>query len=214
MSHTIFAIFVKTPSLSACKTRLAATIGKEKAEEFYILCLDAMKALADSLPYDYRWVVAEKEALYCPFWKNKQLRYAGDGDLGQRLYHTYSALRKQYEKVILVGADAPQLTKSYITEAVKALNHHPTVIGPAEDGGFTLLAGSIDIPKAVWTKTVYSTPDTLSQLLKRMSDYHLLVPHTDVDEEKDLKALHQEISQEATKEQIHIGNWIKQEGFA
>ncbi len=37
------AIFVKTPGLSPVKTRLAATIGEEKAKEFYLLSLKAVE---------------------------------------------------------------------------------------------------------------------------------------------------------------------------
>ena len=69
------AIFVKTPGVSPLKTRLAKTIGKEKAEAFYQLSL---KCIIDTLEninikniaITPHWAIAEKECLNYPLWNN------------------------------------------------------------------------------------------------------------------------------------------------
>ena len=54
------AIFVKTPSLSPVKTRLAQSIGEDKAIAFYMLCLEAIKETAKQIDADVVWAVGRK----------------------------------------------------------------------------------------------------------------------------------------------------------
>ena len=64
------AIFVKTPELSAVKTRLAAEIGREEAIAFYRSCVGAIEAVAAEAsrrsPLDVYWAVAEEPASHEP----------------------------------------------------------------------------------------------------------------------------------------------------
>ena len=64
-----------------------------------------------------------------------------------------------------MGADCPGLSASQI---VRSLNNSERnsglVIGPSEDGGFYLFAGSRPISEAIWCSVTYSQDDTLSQL--------------------------------------------------
>jgi rSAM/selenodomain-associated transferase 1 len=65
----------------------------------------------------------------------------GSGDLGARMARSFAeAFRAGLERVVIVGADCPALTSSVMADALDALEEHPAVIGPAEDGGYYLIA--------------------------------------------------------------------------
>ena len=85
---TAVAIFVKTPGLSPLKTRLAASIGQEKAHEFYNLSLNAIRETLTTLDISPYWAIAEKEALNDPMWQDYNRLHTGDGNLGV-IQHTH-----------------------------------------------------------------------------------------------------------------------------
>lgn len=181
------AIFAKTPGLSPVKTRLAASIGKEKAEQFYRLCLEVAEELAlsarkYSTPY---WAIAEESGLNDPLWQNLDRMWTGEGGLGERLHHVYSTLRKNYGTVLLIGTDSPQLSVQHIKKAISHLTKHSGItIGKALDGGFYLFGGNVDIPREVWVETPYSVSSTCEVLMQKLAaqnDIHTLGELTDID---------------------------------
>lgn len=50
------------------------------------------------------------------------------------------AFEMGWERVAVIGADCPELTVGYVREAFDALGEDDAAIGPAADGGYTLLA--------------------------------------------------------------------------
>ena len=187
------ATFVKTPELSPVKTRLAADIGKTAAhavyEESVALTAALMSEAADVglCPY---WAVGEKEALSHPRWKDFPALWTGDGGLGARLFQVYSTLRQQHGRVVLIGADSPQLTAA--TVAAAAARHGDTVIGAATDGGFYLFAADDDIPRQIWESVEYSRTDTLKQLQRHVTA-SLLPALTDIDDAASLAQVIEEL---------------------
>ncbi|MBK1644346.1 flagellar biosynthesis protein FlgB [Thiocapsa imhoffii] len=68
-------------------------------------------------------------------------------DLGERLaWATAEALRRS-EAVLLVGTDSPELDAEYCARALAGLEQAPSVIGPAEDGGYVLLGLKTMVPE-------------------------------------------------------------------
>jgi rSAM/selenodomain-associated transferase 1 len=193
---TALAIFVKTPGLSPIKTRLAAGIGAEHAERFHALAANAVAAVARAAmpliePY---WAVAEPEALRHPRWDRLPVLCQGAGGLGQRLDTVCSALQARHGRVLLVGADSPQLTVDLLHRAVRVLDAAPTpvVIGRASDGGFWLFGTRVPVPASVWHKPSYSSAHTADQLLAALRPLGApasLPTLTDVDRAEDLTAL-------------------------
>lgn len=195
------AIFVKTPSLTPVKTRLAATIGHDKATDFFNFCIEIIEEVINDtikstdhilVPY---WAVAEKEAIN--LWHNFSVIHTGSGSLGIRLHNVYSALLKKHDYVILLGADSPTLTANIITTAchmVQQSSHF--IVGPAYDGGFYLFAGNKVIPATIWQSVTYSTNTTLKQLstkLTKLAKIEFLQPLLDIDTYDDLAPLNTEL---------------------
>ena len=211
------AIFVKTPNYLPIKTRLAATIGRERAESFYRLCICAMegvmKELASVVDVETYWAVAEKEAVDEPIWQGLTPMYTGDGELGERLHCVYSKLFEQHSQVMLLGADAPQLTVGFLKAVFDQLSsvERSFSIGPARDGGFYLFAGNQSVSKGVWLDTPYSVSDTASVLAKKLEtegNLFFLPEFTDVDVEADLSVLCGELEKAELPEQRQLLEWL------
>jgi len=169
------AIFVKTPGLSPIKTRLAASIGQARAEEFFRLSCrivaNAARCARELRGGDLQiyWAVAESEALTHPDWKDFPTIHQGDGDLGERLDLVYTSLLARHSSVTIIGADAPQILGQDICDAIAwNVSDHGFVFGPATDGGFWSVTGSLSVPRSIWIETPWSTSSTLSALEVRI----------------------------------------------
>lgn len=155
MSGGVIAIFVKTPGLSAVKSRLAGEIGAEKALAFY---RQAVRATAETVHgflaahphWQARFVVAERAGCGNPLWQDFPARYSGGGNLAQRLHRVLQALVTVHGRALMIGADSPQITRADLEAAAAALHRRDWVIGPAADGGFWCLGSRIVLPPAVW----------------------------------------------------------------
>lgn len=193
---TALAIFVKTPGHSPIKTRLAVSIGAPAAVTFHRLSAGAVAEVADSAGVDLQayWAIAEIAALEDSLWQGLPRLWQGEGSLGERLDHVYATLLARHERVLLVGADAPQLTSELLLQACDALQDPatPCVIGEARDGGFWLFGGRVPIAREVWCGVRYSCADTAQQLCAALSPSGTIArlpTLTDVDEAADLDAL-------------------------
>lgn len=167
------AVFVRTPGLSASKTRLAAEAGEEAAARLYGLALGCARELAAELAAEgvaVRWAVAEAEGVDDPAWRATGLpaMHSGGGDLGECLARVYGRLRAEADAAILLGSDSPQLTAAELRPAWAA-DAPDFLAGPAADGGFYMFAGRRDVPADVWRDVEYSAPTTLRQLEERLA---------------------------------------------
>lgn len=193
---TALAIFVKTPGYSSVKTRLAASAGKDLAEQFHRLAAAAVAAVARAATPAVTpcWAVAEREALDDALWTSLPTFWQGEGDLGSRLNHVCSHLQIRHGSVLMIGADAPQITVALLRAAVEAIDDEstPFVIGRAQDGGFWLFGTRQQVSKNVWLNPRYSTADTADQLIHVLSpagQIAWLPTLNDVDEAGDLTSL-------------------------
>lgn len=190
------AIFVKTPGYSPVKTRLAASIGQRRAEQFHRLAAAAVAAVAKAAmpaitPY---WAVAERDALDDPLWRGLPTLWQGEGDLGARLDQVCAPLQRQHQRVLLIGADAPQLSVGLLHAALDTLDDPatPFVLGRAEDGGFWLFGTRQPVPEGAWQVPRYSSPETADMLIDALSPagaIGTLAILNDVDDGDDLVSL-------------------------
>ena len=119
-------------------------------------------------------------------------------DLGERMERAFGqAFAQDYDKVIIIGSDCIEISTEIIEDALKALDDHNVVIGPAHDGGYYLLGMDRHYPHLFKNK-IWSTEDvfldTLLDIKKLKLSYSLLPTLSDVDEEKDLGVLRKHLA--------------------
>lgn len=217
----LLTVFVKTPALSRVKTRLAATIGRDAAEEFYRLSCQAVLAsvvqaqqnLGDKLRAC--WAVAEPEAE--GWWPTLPVVAQGQGGLGERLAQVYEYSLNQTDAAIMLGADAPLVSAEDIGQAWAAVKATGMAMGLAEDGGFWCFAGRQRLPRALWQQVSYSTDNTAKQLMSALAPYgqpQLLGVHRDVDTAEDLPHLLSALdrAQVLNPAQQQLARWLRAQG--
>lgn len=187
-------VFAKNPELGKVKTRLAETIGHEKALAVYLKLLEHTYAIADKIFADkavfYSDRVEEFDIL--DYYKFPKFLQRGK-DLGERMDRAFGeAFAQGYEKVVVIGSDCYELTSEIIADAFELLSDHNVVLGPAKDGGYYLL-GMDRHYSHLFRDKKWSTSDvlldTILDIKKMKRSYTLLPTLSDVDEEKDLGPL-------------------------
>jgi len=217
-STSAFAIFVKTPGYSNIKTRLAKTIGKAKAEEFFKLSLAAteeciLHAIKDSQGKTTAyWAVSEEEARFHPLWANFPVITQGNGSLGERLHYVQQKLILKHSHVYMIGADSPHLSSKTLSEAINAAESSEHIIGTTEDGGFYLYGGNKPFDKEFWTSIHYSCEETAHELMEKIgpSQFSMLEKSFDIDTISDLKKLATLPNDNLLPKQKTIVQWAKE----
>jgi len=197
------ALFVKTPGLSPVKTRLAKELGVEAAEAFHLAAARVISAVINASGKQAAlhgfYAVAEQSALADDLWQGLPCLWQGEGGLGERMSLVYETLLRQYDFVILVGADIPQMTVKHLLKAADWLardEHARFAFGPSIDGGFWLFGGNCNLARNLWTEVTYSTADTGEQFLNKidsLGEVQMIDPLQDVDEPLDLIHLHESL---------------------
>ena len=158
------AIFLKNQRLGAVKTRLAASIGDQKALEIYsrlvAITLKAAKGVSASRHLYYSDTL--ESALDLQAEPHIQI---GSG-LGERMSNAFNQLLDNYHRVVLIGSDLPEISATLIDEAFEKLDTNDLVIGPAEDGGYYLIALKAPQP-TLFSAIEYSNAEVFEQTLVR-----------------------------------------------
>ena len=161
-------IFIKNPEPGKVKTRLAASVGNDRALEIYQLLLAHTRSVATGvdahrLLYYSSFIDTQDDWPATSFQKSVQ---AG-GDLGARMSDAFRDAFATHEKVVIIGSDCRELSADFVNQAFAELEKHDFVVGPALDGGYYLLGMRAFHPE-VFEQVEWSTENTLNQTLKQM----------------------------------------------
>lgn len=189
----VLLIFVKNPVPGRVKTRLAASVGNNKALEVYAELLAITKKAA--LGAD-----AERQVWYSDWieqndsWDNDQFsKFLQDGDnLGERMMNAFEkAFENGAGSVVIIGSDCPAISKKHLDGAFYMLKTSEVVIGPSADGGYYLLGMKRFIPD-LFSGINWSTPKVLEQTKEIVSNKNLscseLEQLNDIDTAEDLES--------------------------
>ncbi len=195
MNHrNLLMIFAKNADHGKVKTRLARTVGDDKALYIYLKLLEHTHAVAGMVDADKIIHYSERIEEFGVLDYYKFPKYLQKGDsLGSRMNNAFGqAFAMGYENVIIIGSDCYELSDEIVTSAFEALEKHDVVVGPAHDGGYYLL-GMRRHYSHLFRDKVWSTSDvlldTILDLQKLKVSYLLLPALRDVDEEEDLGEL-------------------------
>lgn len=199
-------VFIKNPALGKVKTRLAATVGDERALVIYHKLMHHTMVVTKHLE-------ANKYLFYSDFinendiWDNdKYLKSMQNQtqDLGLKMASAFAKVfHNKHQKVLIIGSDCFELNTEIIKEAYAQLSENEVVIGPAFDGGYYLIGfnfqkigeRSEEVLESIFLNKQWShewvCQEAKDACLKLNLECFQLPTLTDVDEEKDyLKTKH------------------------
>lgn len=190
-NKSLLLIFIKNPQKGYVKTRLARSIGDDKAFKIYGKLLSITKSAADHLNTD-------RQVWYSEFIEDGDLWSAGNyekklqqgDDLGERMKHAFrQAFRDGYNKVTIIGSDCPSITSQIIERAFQSLEDNEVVIGPSRDGGYYLL-GTTDFYPDLFSGINWSTSsvyeETISKVQSLNLSFKIMPTLNDIDNKQDL----------------------------
>lgn len=187
-------VFQKNTSRGKVKTRLAASIGDEKALDIYrellMTTYSEVRKLEgiDVIPFfsDY------PEPLPIPLHNSPSRQIQSGQDLGQRMSNAFAwAFSKGYDRVGIIGTDCPELKHDIIRDGIEQLENFDFCIGPAYDGGYYFLAMREFHPwifENIRWSSPYVLEETLALVKGRERSFSLLEILRDVDTEDDYLA--------------------------
>ena len=205
-------LFAKFWEPGRVKTRLAATLGNQLACELYEIflfhLLDSIAPVSDHTTVVFS--PPDREADFrAAIALNWMLEPQSEGDLGDRMRNFFagqfssasSAQRKT--KVVVIGADCPQLSVTEIQTAFDELDKNDVVIGPSTDGGYYLLGmqgGLAEVFDDIDWSTSKVLPQTTQRLDQQNKSFALLPAKTDVDDESALRQMLADLTSKTSEE--------------
>jgi uncharacterized protein len=179
-------LFARYPTAGAAKTRLIPALGAEGAAAVHRQLTERTLSvlLANGSPVELHHTGAEQADFRSWLGEGFAFVKQAEGDLTDRLL---AALHPA--PVIFFGADTPDLSAHHVAAAVAALESHPVVLGPADDGGYYLIGMKTPMPEILndmpWS-TDQVMPETLRRLLEKGIEPALLDTLHDCDRPEDL----------------------------
>jgi rSAM/selenodomain-associated transferase 1 len=202
------AIFCKTPIAGLSKTRLAPPLRAEECAALSACFIRDLGATVGALTRDGD---VSGYAVYTPAGSERALRallppdfgliLQGEGNLGARLLKgTADLLAAGHAGAILINSDSPTLPLSILRAAADAVRRDDAVVlGPALDGGYTLIGLSRG-HAGIFADIPWSTPQVYERTIERAREMRLPVIDVpawyDIDDEASLRLLEAELSGE------------------
>ncbi len=193
---TELGVLAKYWQPGAVKTRLAATVGDDRAAAMYhgflTTTLARLGHLADRSVIVFTPAERRKEftQLAAVRWST---RLQIGGDLGERMCAYFEqSLSDGASRIVLIGSDSPTLPVEFVERAFRLLTQEQVVLGPTTDGGYYLVGIRAQIPP-IFDKIPWSTPDVWQETVARLAQHAIgfaeLPAWYDIDNEADLERL-------------------------
>ena len=147
-------IFTRYPEPGRTKTRLIGTLGAEGAAALQramtVHTVKTARRLAGRQSVSITVCTSGAEPARFAQWLGPDLSYESqaEGDLGVRMHAACAAaFAGGAGRVVVIGADAPDLSLEHLQRAFAELERHDVVIGPALDGGYYLIGLRAPAPR-------------------------------------------------------------------
>jgi hypothetical protein len=199
-AHAGIVVLTRVPGAGPAKSRLAADVGAVAATRLATAFLLDTLSMCDQagLPATVHYTPATASVTVAALAPGRALHPQCAGDLGVRIQVAMASGLASFERCILIGSDSPDLGAGTLARAAEALDHHDLVLGPATDGGFTLIAARAPLPPSLFHAVAWSTGTVLAQALRNAGGLGLrvaLLPEAaDVDDLASLHALEQRLA--------------------
>lgn len=193
-------LFTRYPEPGRVKTRLIPVLGPGGAADLQRRMTEQTAVLLRRFAEEYpvcaeiRYDGGSRELFAAWLGRDIPALPQGEGDLGRRLERAAAvAFAEGTARLLLIGADCPDLAPPLLAEALAALHHHDLVLGPAVDGGYYLIGLSRPRPE-LFQGIPWGCDQVLAVTLLRARELalsiHLLEQRADVDRPEDLRYIH------------------------
>ena len=216
---TTLVLICRRPTLGIGKQRIAADLGDNLTFEL------AQRLLATTLEDATAWpgpVIIAPSAAGDASWAEKLLERPveviaqPEGNLGDRICSVDAAARfAGHKHIVYIGSDAPVLAPAYFRQARMTLAEYDIVLGPAEDGGVTLMGASSPWPEL--TALPWSS-EKLGQALellchKQGLNVMQLETRYDIDLAMDLPRLRRDLADDPRPARRELLSWLDTTGL-
>jgi rSAM/selenodomain-associated transferase 1 len=210
-------IMAKYPAPGRVKTRLAAEVGDQPACDLYRAFLEDIARRLTAASWSLTWAMTPPRSTLRDILGDSPARYVDQrgNDLGTRMFHAFAdSFQAGAGRVVMIGADTPQLSPSDIRDAFALLRDGADVVlVPSRDGGYCLVA--LREPHDLFSSVEMGTPHVLATTRdlcrSRGLDRRELPARYDIDTLADVRALAAEIDRigdlRATRRVL--GQWIR-----
>jgi hypothetical protein len=194
---SLVIVFARAPQPGAAKTRLIPLLGRDGAAALHARLVEHTLATAaraglsavelHGTPSCDRFLSA------CATRHGATLKAQVEGDLGERMYAAAVGALAKYDGVILIGSDCPALEPDHLRTAARLLEEgRDTVLAPADDGGYALIALA-RCDKRLFDDVSWSTGAVMDETRSRLRNlgwrWHELETLWDVDRPLDYHRL-------------------------
>ncbi|MEX2601866.1 MAG: TIGR04282 family arsenosugar biosynthesis glycosyltransferase [Balneolaceae bacterium] len=192
-SSRLLIIFIRNPVHGKVKTRLAKSIGDDKALRVYRELLEHTREVAAVTDSDrqvwYSEDTDEQDEWNQPLFSRHRQR--GES-LGERMEEAFAlGFESGYNEIVIIGSDCPALKTGHLEEAFRELRRFDLVLGPSVDGGYYLL-GMNRFYKELFRDMPWSGPELCGRTLDVAQELRLQVYKletlNDIDTAEDLAA--------------------------
>jgi len=192
-------LFTKPARAGRVKTRLIGDLTADQAADLHTAFVEDLLARLGraSCEVHLAWALDAGEEIPEAGFAGSAglpgLRQEG-ADLGERLHTALAAAAREARGVAALGSDHPTLPVEIVERAFAAVEAGSRVVlGPAEDGGYYLIALAAPVPRRLFEGIDWSTGRVLAQTLERCRELgivpELLPMAADVDTPEDLERL-------------------------
>ena len=197
-------LFTRFPEPGQVKTRLIRALGEKGAAELHRQLTEHCLKQISPVPIDSGknltiFYTGGSSKLMQTWIPNIPLLKQQGDSLGQRMVAAFTRIQtKHKQRIILFGADCPDLDKKKITQALELLNNHDLVFGPTFDGGFYLVGINARYQTSNLNELLTDVPWGTAEVLQKTiahadvlgSSYGLLPTLHDIDHPEDLEHFH------------------------
>ncbi len=185
MSAEALIILIRNPEPGKVKTRLARSLGDQKAYEIYLRLLAHTRRVALQVDCDRLLYYSSRIDHHDDWPENAFSKFLQKGqDIGERMLHALSQSLQAHSKAVLIGSDIATLHSGILREAFARLEDHAYVIGPAKDGGYYLI-GMKKAEARVFSDIPWSTAAVFETTRKRLQElgasFYVLPEMADID---------------------------------
>jgi rSAM/selenodomain-associated transferase 1 len=191
LKSNALVIFVKNARRGHVKTRLASSLGEDKALAIYLALCERVRNVCLGFSgkcyvYYSEYIPSEPDLWFDDFFiKRKQDPVI---DLGLRMKAAFNELLPVHSSVILIGTDIPHLTTNILEESILLLKNTDVILGPSDDGGYYLI-GIKKTNDYLFQNMTWSIDTVLSESIQRIGKknktYNLLKTLPDIDTAED-----------------------------